>query len=989
MEEKSPQLNKEQAQAVQHEKGPLLIVAGAGTGKTTVITERISWLIQQKNLSPDQILALTFTEKAAGEMEDRVDAALPYGYVDLWVSTFHAFCERLLKEHALDIGLPHQFSLLNQTESWLLIKKNLDRFDLDYYRPLGNPTKFIHALLSHFSRCKDEEVYPEDYLAHAEGLISDLDGMESSSGKASHSDESAAVEASRIREVASAYHTYQQLLLEHDALDFGDLILYTLKLFRTRPHILKAYQEQFAYILVDEFQDTNFAQYELIKLLAGEKKNITVVGDDDQSIYKFRGASVSNILNFKKDYPESVEIFLQTNYRSPQNILDASYEFIKLNNPDRLEVKLQELSSDALSKKLLAHTDRKGNIVTHFAHDLDGEVEYVLDTIVSLYEKSPEPLWSDYVILVRANDAADQFVQGLEERGIPHQFLAAKGLYSKPVVRDIVNYLRLLDDYRESPALYRILHLPVLDIKQYQVANLLYWAGRKQWSLFEVLRNIASIPKVEEQTVFEVQKLVSWIDRHTSLVQTQSVWKVILAFLQDTGYIKYLENMAPQKTKEQFGLLNQFANRVKQFEQSQENPSVSDFLIEFEMELAAGDTGSLQWDIETGPDMVRIMTIHGAKGLEFPHVFIPNLVDKRFPTISRKDPIILPDELVKDILPVGDSHIQEERRLMYVAMTRAKESLYLTGAYDYGGSRPKKPSKFLQELSLAPEEEEKQIKDVKKPEIKPVPTKTQATKDAQVGKKKFSFTQLEAYRNCPLQYKYAHVLRIPVRGKHTFSFGKTMHATLQQFFTLVREQAGSRQGDLFATAAENTPGIKANEKDLIRLYEENWLDDWYESKKQHDEYKQKGKDSLKAFYKDWSEKRIVPEALEKGFNVKIGDYVLKGVMDRIDKHEDGIEIIDYKTGRSKSEKEVKKTQLLIYQLAAQQAMHGEVKALTFYYLDDGKRVSFVGSDKQLEKLQKDVVETIEKILSGNFEPTPSKFTCTYCDFNAICDYSQA
>jgi len=239
-----------------HENGPLLIIAGAGTGKTTVITRRIAWLILEKKINPDKILALTFTEKASTEMEERVDRLLPYGYVDLWISTFHSFAEKILRLHGLDIGLPTNFRLLSDSEQWFLVRKNLDKFNLDYYRPLGNPTKFIHALLRHFSRAKDEEIGPKEYLAYAESFKLDKDITP---------DESAAQEAARLAEVANAYHIYQKILLENNALDFGDLINYALKLFKERPNILELYRKKFKYILVDEFQDTNWAQYELKK----------------------------------------------------------------------------------------------------------------------------------------------------------------------------------------------------------------------------------------------------------------------------------------------------------------------------------------------------------------------------------------------------------------------------------------------------------------------------------------------------------------------------------------------------------------------------------------------------------------------------------------------------------------------------------------------------------------------------------------------------
>ncbi|HLA25993.1 MAG TPA: UvrD-helicase domain-containing protein, partial [Patescibacteria group bacterium] len=349
-------LNKEQKEAVVHENGPLLIIAGAGTGKTTVITRRIAWLILEKKIKPDEILALTFTEKASAEMEERVDRLLPYGYVDLWISTFHGFAEKILRLHGLDIGLPTNFRVLSDTEQWYLVRKNLDKFNLDYYRPLGNPTKFIHALLKHFSRAKDEEISPEEYLKYAEELKlnQDTDG------------ESDILEIKRLEEVANAYHIYQKILLENNALDFGDLINYVLKLFKIRHNILDNYRRQFKYILVDEFQDTNWAQYELVKLLAEPNNNLTVVGDDDQSIYKFRGASISNILTFKKDFQKSRDILLTENYRSTQNILDLSYGFIQQNNPNRLEARMNEKKSNGglenISKKLAAQTKESGII---------------------------------------------------------------------------------------------------------------------------------------------------------------------------------------------------------------------------------------------------------------------------------------------------------------------------------------------------------------------------------------------------------------------------------------------------------------------------------------------------------------------------------------------------------------------------------------------------------------------------------------------------
>src|SRR3989339_915087 len=412
--------NESQRRAITHGDGPALIVAGAGSGKTRVITTRVAWLIMDKGVNVDEILALTFTEKAAEEMEERVDKLLPYGYVDLWISTFHAFCDKLLKRHALDIGLPNNYKLLDETQAWLLVRKNLEKFNLDYYRPLGNPTKFIHALLKHFSRCKDEGICPEDYLNYAEKLTLDNDAAEFVK-KLDLSEYSEAEQAElkkqeilRINEVANAYHVYQQLLLQNDSLDFADLINWTIKLFKQRPLILDKYRRQFKYILVDEFQDTNFVQYELIKLLAAPKNNLTVVGDDDQSIYKFRGASISNIMQFKEDYPNAQEVVLTENYRSAQEILDLSYNFIKQNDPNRLEAKLN------INKKLKSNKTEQGVIDHKHFETIDAEAQFVISQIREI-QKVTQCEWKQFAILVRANESANIFISYLDSANIPYQ----------------------------------------------------------------------------------------------------------------------------------------------------------------------------------------------------------------------------------------------------------------------------------------------------------------------------------------------------------------------------------------------------------------------------------------------------------------------------------------------------------------------------------------------------------------------------------------
>jgi len=982
-------LNPEQLKAVQHTDGPLLIVAGAGTGKTTVITERIAWLIDQKMAQPEETLALTFTDKAASEMEERIDKLLPYGYTDLWILTFHSFCQRILQQHGLDIGIPNDFKLLNSTEQWLLVRQNLEKFNLDYYRPLGNPTKFIHALLKHFSRAKDEEIWPENYLKYAEKLKINLDSMESTQGQDADS------ESKRLEEVANAYHIYQQLLLDNDSLDFGDLINCTLKLFRERPNILKKYSNQFKYILVDEFQDTNWAQYELIKLLAAPRNNLTVVGDDDQSIYKFRGASVSNILQFKENYPQSKEIYLNTNYRSTQNILDLAYNFIQLNNPERLEIKLTKNTENkkthkTLSKKLKSNSKEKGIIEHLHAETEQGEVALVINKILELYNKPQpathnlQPNFNDFAILVRANNQAEVFLNGLRAAEIPFNFLASKGLYYKEVILDIIAYLKLLDNYHESLALWRILNLPRVDIKVEDLMQLNNFARRKTISLYETCSQINTLNFIETETKRKIAKILDLIHKHTHLAQAKSTKSIVLAFLQDFDYQKYLLNQNDEKS---FIYINQFIDKINEFEKSFDDKTVKHFISLMDLEIESGELGSLSKSLQEGPESVKIMTIHSAKGLEFKYVFIVNLVDKRFPSLDRRDPIQIPDELVKEILPTGDVHLQEERRLFYVAMTRAKFGLFFTSAEDYGGTRKKKLSRFLYEINLT--------ENIKTQEPQETQIKIKEKKLPVTGYRlpvSYSYSQFKAYETCPYQYYLAFILKIPISGKAIFSYGKTLHSTLQRFFALIKANNNITQGALFTQNTKNTRSTKTQKlpslEKLLKLYEECWIDDWYESKKQKEEYKKLGEKSFKDFHENLKTGSIPNTlGLEQGFNFKIEGHSIRGVIDRVDRlPNDKIEIIDYKTGSAKTLKTVEKDQLLLYQMAAIETFNTPVEKLTFYYLDNNSAISFLGTPEELEVQKAKVLHIIANIRQSKFDATPSEFKCKYCDFKKICSY---
>ncbi|PWB78287.1 MAG: hypothetical protein C3F08_08895, partial [Candidatus Methylomirabilota bacterium] len=431
-------LNAAQRAAVTHGEGPLLVIAGAGTGKTTVIARRIAHLITGKRARPEQILALTFTEKAAAEMERRVDLLVPYGFTDTWISTFHAFGDRVLREHALEIGLSPDFRLLTEPEQAIFFQEHLFELPLNYYRPLGNPLRHVQALLKLFSRAKDEDVDPEAYAACAETLAHQA--------TAAPDDKALAERARRETEIAAIYRKYQELMAREGKLDFGDLMIRTLSLLREHPLALRQLQERFRYILVDEFQDTNYAQFQIIKLLAAAHRNVTVVGDDDQSIFKFRGASISNILGFRREFPETHTVVLTDNYRSTPAILDAAYRLIQHNNPDRLEYR-EEVD------KRLRPCGGDGPLVESLVfRTYQDEADWVAGKIEELMEAQACAL-RDIAILVRRNSDADPLLRSLNMKGIPWRFSGARGLYDREEVRLAISFLRLLADPHDSLSL--------------------------------------------------------------------------------------------------------------------------------------------------------------------------------------------------------------------------------------------------------------------------------------------------------------------------------------------------------------------------------------------------------------------------------------------------------------------------------------------------------------------------------------------------------
>ena len=958
-------------EAVTYNKGPLLILAGAGTGKTHTIVEKIKYTIAHDFAKPEQILALTFTEKAAAEMEERVDRALPYGYFQMWISTFHSFADQVLKESASHIGLNPSYRILSDAEAALFLKENLFLFNLHYFRPLGNPNKYLEDLHTHFSRLKDEDVSPTKYIEWAK----------------SQNDENKA-EIEKYIELARTYKIYQDLKIKEGFMDFSDLIFYTLELFRRRKNLLSQYQKKFTHILVDEFQDTNIAQYSLIKLLCPANTNpkLTVVGDDAQAIYKFRGASISNILNFMKDYPKARQITLIKNFRSNQTILDAAYRLIKHNDPDTLEARL------GISKNLTAQKkDDKNAVIFYHAKRVEEEADFVTNTIMRLQK---EHQFSGMAILTRANNHADPFVRTLARRGIPYQFLGPGNLFKQPEVKDLIAYLKLLDDVDDSVSFYRVLCMDIFDLDAKDIASLLAFSRKTNMSLFQSLEVCLSfffldlhqkefdiyqkyLPLLKEETRKKFHTLYIIIKRHLGLIKKETAGQLLYYFLEDTHYLSRLVSYKSEKEEKIALNVSKFFDKLKGFESNHEDASVSAVVdyITMSMELGESPTAS-QTDLNQ-MNAVNILTVHSAKGLEFPVVFLVNLSKGRFPTYERKEAIPIPNELIKEILPIGDYHLEEERRLFYVGMTRAKDKLYLSSSMFYAeGKRIQRVSPFVIEAlgekitDRLQRLEEGKIKSAIFAYEKPSQYKikrnvTPFTTDS------FSYTQLETYAVCPLQYKYQYILRIPTSRNAAASFGDTIHKTLQAFY------------------AEYLTSRTLKFERLIELYNELWIPLGYVSKAHEERMKKEGKVMLTQFFKTYHTQRLPIIDIEKTFKVKIEkDLTIRGKIDRVDKKDkDGIEIIDYKTGKIPNKEEITNSmQLSIYALAAMDKRMYRKKieniTLTFYYLQSMEKISFKSSLEEIKKTKEKIGKTASEIRESNFNPNVGPW-CDFCAFRMI------
>ena len=608
-------LNEPQKQGVFTTEGPVLILAGAGSGKTRVLTHRVAYLIEEKGVAPYHIMAITFTNKAAGEMRERIDSMIGMGSESIWVSTFHSSCVRILRRFADRLGYDTSFAIYDGDDQKSLMKDICKRLEID--TKMHKERTFLNVI----SSAKNELISPEEFTNSAMG------------------------DFNKMRQ-AEVYREYQARLKANNAMDFDDLIMKTVELLKYDTEVRSYYQEKFHYIMVDEYQDTNTAQFELVRLLASGRENICVVGDDDQSIYKFRGANIYNILNFEHHYPNATVIKLEQNYRSTGNILNAANSVIA-NNKGRKE------------KKLWTQMDDGEKIFFEQFDSAYEEADFIARDIAKRVHKG-EYDYGDCAVLYRTNAQSRLLEEKLMMSGIPYKIVGGVNFYARKEIKDLLSYMKVVDNARDDLAVQRIINVPKRGIGATSIGKAMDFAYINEVNLFEALEHTDRIPSLG-RAASKIAPFVELIYHFREVAANQGVSKLLQDIIEQTGYVEELKLENTDEAKARIENIDELLSKVVSYEQETEEPTLSGFLEEVAL---VADIDSLDEDAS----YVVLMTLHSAKGLEFPNVYLAGMEDGLFPSYMS----ITADD--------SEAEIEEERRLCYVGITRAKEHLSMTGA---------------------------------------------------------------------------------------------------------------------------------------------------------------------------------------------------------------------------------------------------------------------------------------------------------------------
>ncbi|HVQ22440.1 MAG TPA: ATP-dependent helicase, partial [Candidatus Saccharimonadia bacterium] len=666
-------LDRQQRQAVTHGDGPLLVLAGPGAGKTHVVTRRIAWLIATKRARPEQILALTFTERSAEEMQARVDMLVPYGQAGTDIQTFHAFGDRLIRDHALELGLPGEPRVVSRTEAAILLGGAIDRLKLRHYRPLADPTRHVGALVDLAMRAKDEGALPADFRAIA-STLEEPGGSVAVATDTVETLDADREQAARLRELADAYETYQGLLLEAGAIDHGDQLSMAVRLLREHPSVRAALGTRYRYLLVDEFQDTNPAQLDLLDLMGVGTRNVTVVGDDDQAIYAFRGAAVENLLGFEARFPGTRTIALRRNHRSRRPIVDAARRLIRHNDPHRLETRAGVDRTPIVTRRA-----RPKPVTVRTFATISEEADWIAAEAALRIKRGVHP--RNIAVLVRTNADAEPILRSLNMAGLPWASSGARAFRSRPVVRELMAFVRLIADPTASTDCYAVATASPYGLGGQGMSAILERSRRSRVSLWATCAELVEQPGLVRLDEDDRTRLVRFVGEIRAAIEQshrRSAGELLYDHLRRSGRLQQLVESAADGDG---GLEDAagFFSVVRSAGLLVRDDRLPVLVGHLEALASAGaPSGSTR--VET-TEAISVLTIHKAKGLEFGTVFVAGLADGRFPGRGRREAIQLPLELRRSTGGAADEAIDaEERRLCYVAMTRARDELFLTMA---------------------------------------------------------------------------------------------------------------------------------------------------------------------------------------------------------------------------------------------------------------------------------------------------------------------
>jgi DNA helicase-2/ATP-dependent DNA helicase PcrA len=965
------QLNPEQRAAAHHGAGPLVVVAGAGTGKTRVITERIRYLLEtQPELTGAEILGLTFTDKAAAEMKHRVVAAARErgeSAVEraeaVTLSTFHAFCNALLQEVNPDL------KAIDQIDHWILLRRNLPLLQLEQFRRLAEPGQFLGDFVEFFSRCQDELVSPDDYQKYADEQAENFRRVRSAMPEDERSVRD--LEIAKLLEIARAYRASDLLLRECKLLTFGTQIMDAVVLLKEDKALLEKLRARYRYILVDEFQDTNIAQLELLWLLTGDRPNLVVVGDHRQAIYRFRGASFGSFTIFLNRFaggsPSGRDGLLRPltlNYRSAGRILRVAGQAIRHNEkPNNIpEYPLTPVREDG----------EKVRIVTHASNG--DEAQWVAGELERLHRAGAK--WRTFAVLYRGHAHRDKLVDVLKAHKIPF-VIKNLSILSHRLVRDVIAYLRLIDQPSNDVACARVLAMPAWGLDASDLVRLAERTekskGASLWDTVQSAQNDLPFSGGGRHLGKLVELIAELRKKAYSLTAAE--------LFEDLDIVLQIRPTISREDRKYFDRLSQF---VREWQPKSETQRLKEFVEYLDYFEQAG--GTINLEQEPG-DAVQLMTVHAAKGLEFDNVYVLRLIQRGFPAGERPRVLEFPAELIKEEQPQGSFHIQEERRLFYVAVTRARHRLTLNTIEN----KRSKPSPFLDDILMDAHIKRRDIE-----QIAPAPANGSAPapeppllfdlpkNDARIGSQisewavsyrppvaeplQLSPSGIDTLDSCPQKYLFSRAWGLRGGPAAAMSFGSVMHNTIKYFI-----------GELVEKRA--LPFEEVEKK-----FELEWTSAGFEDDYQEQEYKKDGLTQLRAFHASTLASPPDVIAQEKPFELPMeNNIVLTGRMDQVNRLAPGEEeIVDYKTGRPRNEDKAKKDlQLSVYALAAYEMFDWNPLRLTFYNLQTNETASASRDDKKLNKVRAEIQEAAADIRAGNFPAKPGYF-CKFCDYESIC-----